>query len=133
MPDAYETANGLNPNNAADRATIASNGYANLENYLNGLVASTALVLGTRAATNAELLSVFPNPAQAGQALTVNHPADGAATFRIYSFEGRLVQSVAVAAGSSQSRLDVSQLATGNYLLVYEGAQRLSVKFLKAE
>ncbi|MGI4874153.1 MAG: T9SS type A sorting domain-containing protein [Janthinobacterium lividum] len=133
MPDAYETANGLNPNNAADRATIASNGYANLENYLNGLVASTVFVLGTRAATNAELLSVYPNPAQAGQALTVNHPANGTATFRIYSFEGRLVQSVAVAAGSSQSRLDVSQLATGNYLLVYEGAQRLSVKFLKAE
>ena len=35
MPDVWETAQGLNPNNAADRNTVASNGYTNLENYLN--------------------------------------------------------------------------------------------------
>lgn len=34
IPDAWETANGLNPNNAADAAAIASNGYANIENYV---------------------------------------------------------------------------------------------------
>ncbi len=38
MPDAYENANGLNANNAADRAVIAPNGYTNLENYLNSIV-----------------------------------------------------------------------------------------------
>lgn len=37
MPDDWETANGLNPNNAADRQTIAANGYTNLENYLNSI------------------------------------------------------------------------------------------------
>lgn len=130
MPDAWEISMGLNPNNAADRATIATNGYANLENYLNGLVATT--VLGTRAATNPTLLSVYPNPAQAGRALTVVHPAT-ASSFRIYSFDGRLVQSVAVLAGTTQTQVDVSGLATGNYLLVSEGPERLSVKFLKAE
>ncbi len=34
IPDAWEVANGLNPNNAADAAAIASNGYANIENYV---------------------------------------------------------------------------------------------------
>lgn len=34
IPDAWETANGLNPNNAADAAAIAANGYANIENYV---------------------------------------------------------------------------------------------------
>lgn len=38
MPDAWETANGLNPNDATDRGTIAANGYTNLENYLNSLI-----------------------------------------------------------------------------------------------
>jgi hypothetical protein len=38
MPDEYENANGLNPNNAADRAIVAPNGYTNLENYLNSIV-----------------------------------------------------------------------------------------------
>ena len=36
MPDEWETANGLNPN-ANDAMTIASNGYANIENYINSL------------------------------------------------------------------------------------------------
>ncbi len=38
MPDAWETANGLNPNDATDRGLFAANGYTNLENYLNSLV-----------------------------------------------------------------------------------------------
>ena len=39
MPDAWETANGLNPNDASDGPLTAANGYTNLENYLNSLVA----------------------------------------------------------------------------------------------
>ncbi|MGI4863520.1 MAG: T9SS type A sorting domain-containing protein [Janthinobacterium lividum] len=136
MPDAWETSMGLNPNDASDRATIAANGYPNLENYLNGLVASTTLA--TRATTNTELLSVYPNPAQAGQALTVQHPLQAGTTgvFTVYSFDGRRVATTAATSGSTSTALDISRLATGNYLLVYEaapGAQRLSVKFIKAE
>ena len=37
MPDAWETAHGLNPNDASDAATDKDNdGYTNLEEYLNG-------------------------------------------------------------------------------------------------
>lgn len=39
MPDEWETANGLNPNDAEDGKATAENGYTNLENYLNSLVA----------------------------------------------------------------------------------------------
>ncbi len=39
MPDEWETANGMNPNDPADGPAIAENGYTNLENYLNSLVA----------------------------------------------------------------------------------------------
>lgn len=38
MPDAWETANGLNPSDPKDGAKKSSNGYTNLENYLNSLV-----------------------------------------------------------------------------------------------
>lgn len=37
MPDDWENAHGLNPNNAADRNNIAPSGYTMLENYLNEL------------------------------------------------------------------------------------------------
>ncbi len=39
MPDEWEKANGLNPNDAEDGPATAENGYTNLENYLNSLVA----------------------------------------------------------------------------------------------
>lgn len=34
IPDAWEIANGLNPNDPTDAAKIAANGYANIENYV---------------------------------------------------------------------------------------------------
>lgn len=37
MPDAWETANGLNPNDASDATAVAANGYLNIENYANGI------------------------------------------------------------------------------------------------
>jgi hypothetical protein len=40
MPDAYETANGLNPNSATDGSLTNAEGYTNLELYLNSLVAN---------------------------------------------------------------------------------------------
>ena len=46
MPNAWETANGLNPNDATDRGGVAANGYTNLENYLNGIGASNITVAG---------------------------------------------------------------------------------------
>lgn len=40
MPDAWETANGLNPNKD-DAMTKAANGYANIENYINSITHHT--------------------------------------------------------------------------------------------
>jgi pectate lyase len=37
IADAWETAHGLNPTNAADGPQLAANGYSNLENFLNEL------------------------------------------------------------------------------------------------
>ena len=37
MPDAWEKAHGLDPNDARDGAAVAANGYTNVENYLNEL------------------------------------------------------------------------------------------------
>lgn len=40
MPDEWETANGLNPNDASDGPTVTDDGYTNLEHYLNSIVAT---------------------------------------------------------------------------------------------
>lgn len=41
IPDAWETANGLDPNDATDAMKISESGYANIEVYINSLVPST--------------------------------------------------------------------------------------------
>lgn len=38
MPDAWEMANGLDPNDPSDAQKLTASGYTNLENYINGLV-----------------------------------------------------------------------------------------------
>ena len=40
MPDEWEIANGLNPNDPNDGAVVCADGYTNLEHYLNSLVAA---------------------------------------------------------------------------------------------
>jgi hypothetical protein len=41
IPDDFERANGLNPNDASDAMKIGASGYTNLEVYVNSLVPST--------------------------------------------------------------------------------------------
>ena len=41
MPDAYETASGLNPNDATDGYLLTESGYSNLEMFLNGVADGT--------------------------------------------------------------------------------------------
>lgn len=38
IPDEWERAHGLNPNDPADARALTASGYTNLENYINGLV-----------------------------------------------------------------------------------------------
>jgi pectate lyase len=45
MPNAWEVAEGLNPNNASDRNTVGADGYTMLESYLNSLVTQGSTVL----------------------------------------------------------------------------------------
>ena len=55
MPDAWETANGFNPNDPSDRNGDANtNGYSNLEEYINGLLDRSELIVqvdGSRGGT----------------------------------------------------------------------------------
>ncbi|MCC2548058.1 T9SS type A sorting domain-containing protein [Hymenobacter sp. BT175] len=128
MPDAWETANGLNPANAADRAGRAANGYTNLENYLNGIA---AVVMGTRTGKSGLGLGVFPNPAR--EQATVTHPqARPGAAFTLYTFDGRKVATLPASAGSTSTVLNLQALVRGNYLVRFTDAESTAtLKFLK--
>ncbi len=71
MPDSWETAHGLNPNNASDRSIVAANGYTNLENYLNGITASPTPI-PTNIATATWPLSTDEKPIVVGNITAAN-------------------------------------------------------------
>ncbi|WP_167856501.1 T9SS type A sorting domain-containing protein [Hymenobacter metallicola] len=129
MTDAFEQANGLNPNDASDRNVRAANGYTMLENYLNGIA---AVVMGTKADQAAKAgLSVYPNPA--GAHVTVAHPVAGkGATVTVFSVEGRQVAQFPVAPGTAHTAVEAGKLAEGIYLVRYQDTQeQLTTKFVK--
>jgi pectate lyase len=119
MTDAYETANGLNPNNPADRQAIAANGYTNLENYLNGLV--TIITASKPTGATLTPLQLYPNPAS--EQLTVTHPrATAIATLTVYNFVGQRVATLTPGAGGTATPVNLASLAKGNYLVVFTDA-----------
>jgi len=128
MPDAWETAMGLNPTSATDRNTVSSTGYTMLENYLNGIVATP---LSVKKQANSSLLAVYPNPTH--DQLTIAHPAAAAgARVEVYSFDGKKIASFPSVSGTQQTRINLSKLAQGNYLLLFGDAQhRLSAVVTK--
>ncbi len=75
--------------------------------------------------------SVRPNPADAS--ITIEHPVvKGWATIQILLNDGRQVAAYTVQEGCSQTSMNVSQLYSGNYRLVFEnGTTRLSTILLK--
>lgn len=65
MPDAWETAKGLNPNNAADaRLDSNGNGYSNLEEFLNG--SGSAASSTTYSTTSSQTTSSVPPSSPSG-------------------------------------------------------------------
>ena len=53
MPDAWEIARGLDPDDGSDGAALAANGYTNVENYLNELAGDSAPGAGNTSASPA--------------------------------------------------------------------------------
>lgn len=83
MPDEWETENGLDPNDPADGKIVGKDGYTNLENYLNSLVAhiTEAQNEGGKMMNDTELT----DEAVAGiDNINAERPADG----KIYNMMG---------------------------------------------
>ncbi|MEV0385868.1 Ig-like domain-containing protein [Nonomuraea sp. NPDC050643] len=89
IPDEWETANGLNPENADDAQAVDGSGYTNLERYLNAIQRAGA--------RNPEVAIISPKidqvfaAAQDRQSITVQADAkalDGATVARVEFFQG---------------------------------------------
>jgi pectin methylesterase-like acyl-CoA thioesterase len=94
-------------------------------------ISSPGAVTATLSGKSATALQVYPNPAT--YELTVAHLAASAdATLLVIGLDGRQVFSLRPAVGTLETRLPISQLVSGTYLLRYTDAKgTLVTKFTK--
>jgi hypothetical protein len=120
MPDEWETAHSLNPNDPADRNTTNADGYTMLEVYVNGLVrgAGTGVAEIPQQPTEFSLSQNYPNPFNPTTAIAFRITRREVVTLKVVNLLG---QTVAVLAhginepGTHSVVFDGAQLSSGIY------------------
>ena len=79
MPDYWEKAMGLNPNNSGDAMAIGADGYANIEHYINWL-ADPHAITDTNAPVDVDLWQYTGGFTNASPVYTVNNASNGVVT-----------------------------------------------------
>ncbi len=124
MPDAWETANGLNPANAADRNTDMG-GYTAIEVYLNALADSiinasvNSVEIGKIAiGMPVILLDVLPNPSNSLFKFMVTTKNSAPVILSIYDIKGSIVYKSNINTNHSSVYWDASQAGNGVYFAI---------------
>jgi len=122
MPDGWETAHGLDPNNAADHTTKMNGGYDALEVYLNELADSLApyTAVETPPARNltfdaAPSVRATPNPFHGAVRFTLRNMAGKPVNVAVFDISGRRVHSAVMTAGVSTVDWNSGNLPSGIY------------------
>ena len=113
MPDSWELAHGLNPNDSTDARTVAPDGYTMIEEYVNGLVSSgsTSVNKTIQAPVNFEVKQNYPNPFNPSTSIVYSIPGAGNVEINIYDITGSKVKTLFN--GFRES---------GNYNLTWDGS-----------
>lgn len=134
MPDSWEVANGLNPNNAADRNNMGTDGYTNLEVYLYNLpVNDRPSQAGSP--TLFKLQAALDNAAKGETIIKYVLPSDTKINLSVYDFGGKLVKTLVneyVFEGEHSIGWKTSGVSAGTYLIkMTSNNHSETVKFVK--
>ena len=94
MPDDWELAKNLNPNNSDDRNLISSSGYTNLEDYLNelGTIVTSVEEKPISVANDYKLFQNYPNPFNPSTKIVYNLEKSDFIKLEIFNTLGQRVQ-----------------------------------------
>ncbi len=105
IDDLWEIANGLNPNNASDGNSVGTNGYTNLENFLNGINKDTGTGEIAGGSVIIDLMGYDAVVAQDGtgsyktiQAAIDAAPVNSTKPYRIFIKNGKYLEKVSIVA-----------------------------------
>jgi pectate lyase len=121
MPDDWETAQGLDPNNAADRNNIRADGYTQLEAYLcslTGEITTSVEESSSQQPKQFVLHQNYPNPFNPSTTITFSVGTYSYTSLRVYDIYGREVATLVdgfKSAGSYTAKFNGSNLSSGVY------------------
>ena len=121
IPDNWEIAHGLNPNDPSDRNTITPSGYTMLEEYLNSIVGQTGIVSvdeTTMVPKDGNLKQNYPNPFNPSTTIAFSVRTYCYTSLRIFDIYGREIATLVdglKSAGSYTVELNGMNLPSGVY------------------
>lgn len=122
MPNEWELAHNLNPNDPSDRNNIGINGYTQLEVYLNSLTGEIVTHIADVTASLPEtfiLSQNYPNPFNPSTTITYHIGIRNQVILRVFDIVGRevavLVNEIKES-GTHSVRWDASHVSSGVYL-----------------
>jgi pectate lyase len=128
MDDAWETAKGLDPNNANDRNTLSSSGYTALEVYLNSLVGEN-IDFGPNDIIEVSNtgIGIYPNPVV--NTINIISP-ESIRSYSIFDISGKFLSKNF---GDNIRQVNVTSLVKGSYFLVLNTAENktANIRFIK--
>ena len=121
-------------NNALGYAFIDANPLSGISYYRLKIMDKDGNFKYSKVVTiNTKLLNtitVYPNPA--ANSITVTHGLiTKAATLAIYTLDGKLVKSLTMATGSTQTQVDIDELSKGYYLVSVNDGSKSTLVFSK--
>ncbi len=121
MPDDWETAHGLNPNDSTDARLIAPDGYTYIEDYINGLVPQNILAVkkANRVPASYTLLQNYPNPFNPTTQIEYSIPRVAKVRLEVFDILGRKVSVLVnriVPAGEHKITFNGTTLSSGVYI-----------------
>lgn len=124
ISDVWEMAHGLNINNINDGKLIASNGYSNLENFLNSVDVSTTV----GEIIDSNYFNLYPNPVKDRIQISSNYKI---IRLELFDVSGRNLQSIEQVSGINS--ISTANLNHGVYLIkaISETNQIFFKKFIK--
>ncbi len=121
MPDDWEIARGLNPNDSTDSHKTAPDGYTYIEDYINGLVPQNIMAVKetSQIPSSLALLQNFPNPFNPNTKIEYQIPRTEKVRIEVFDLLGRrlavLVDGI-ISAGEHNINFNASGLSSGVYI-----------------
>lgn len=137
MPDDWEISQGLNPNDSTDKNSVRTDGYTQIETYINSLTGESINEVAENrniSPVTFDLHSNYPNPFNPTTTIEYNLVKSGFVSLKVFGLQGKEITTLVNGfntAGMHRVIFNARTVATGVYFVQFQvGAQSKTIKLI---